>query len=50
MDTKEHKAYLASFKKYSKKLSASKQEAEDFLVRSGIYNSQRALDKAYVSK
>lgn len=49
MNKREHKEYLEAFKKYSKKISSSKKQAEEFLIRSGIHNRNGELSKAYIT-
>lgn len=49
MNNKEHKEYLEAFKRYAKKITASKKGAGDFLVRTGIHNKNGKLSKAYTS-
>jgi len=47
MNTKEHKALLKSFKAYSKKVTSTKSEAKNFLIRSGIHNTHGNLSQNY---
>lgn len=47
MNTKEHKAYLKEFKAFSNKITQSKEEAQNFLVRSGINTKSGKLSKPY---
>ena len=49
MSSKEHKELLEAFKKYTKKMISSKQESQDFLLRSGIHNKKGKLSKNYIS-
>jgi hypothetical protein len=48
MNNKEHKEYLAAFKKYSTKVSSSKKKSRQFLVRSGIHDASGTLNKVYI--
>jgi len=47
MDIREHKAYQKEFEAYSKEITASKEAAEGFLIRSGIHTPTGRLTKAY---
>jgi len=47
MNTQEHKQFLSEFKAYSKEINASREEALQFLIRSGIYTKLGKLTKAY---
>lgn len=48
MNNKEHKAYLAEFKKWTAKVASSKEEAQAFLVSAGIYDAKKLqLSKPY---
>lgn len=50
MDNKEHKEYQIAFDRFAKKITASKEEAENFLIRSGIHDKQGKLSKVYEIK
>ncbi len=49
MNSKEHKEYLIAFKEYAQKITSSKKEAKDFLVRSGIHDRRGKLSKEYAT-
>ena len=49
MDTKQHKQLLSEFKAYSKEIVSSKEEAQQFLIRTGINTKTGKLSKAYSS-
>lgn len=50
MNNKEHKVYLKEFKEFSSKITQSKEEAKNFLVRSGIHTKAGKLSKPYRTK
>ena len=47
MNTQEHSLLLSEFKAYSKEIIASREEALQLLIRSGIYTKLGKLTKAY---
>lgn len=49
MNKEEHKELLKAFKKYSDKITASKKESENFLIRTGIHTEKGKLTKQYAS-
>ena len=49
MNTKEHKAYLADFKKFAKEVTATKEAAQAFLVSAGILTKEGKLTPPYSS-
>ena len=49
MNTQEHKQYLSEFKAFSKEITASREEALQFLMREGIYTKLGKLTKAYTA-
>lgn len=49
MNTKEHKQYLKEFRAYSKEITSSQDNAQNFLIRTGINTPTGKLTKAYSS-
>tara|TARA_B100002049_G_C15733848_1_gene231591 strand:+ start:112 stop:261 length:150 start_codon:yes stop_codon:yes gene_type:complete len=49
MNKEEQKELLEAFKKYAKKITSSKKDSEEFLIRTGIHNQNGKLTKQYAS-
>lgn len=47
MNKEEQKELLKAFKEYSRKITASKTESENFLKRAGIHKEDGSLTKRY---
>ncbi len=47
MNSKEHKQYLKEFKEYAKEVTSTRQNALDFLIRTGINTPTGRLTKKY---